>query len=263
MLKRILTGIPLAAGALALVFLCPLWTQLLVIGLVGCVCMGELCAMTLPGRHLEQAVGILLCMCGLGVVASGLLLGPLPSLVVPLTAALLLALPAMVVLLRPDPIEGAAQRMLNLWGALVYVGGAFSFAMVLTLRIEHLLLAMIVVFAGDTGAYFTGRLLGRHKLYPVISPNKTIEGSVGGLVFSVAGAFLVRSVWLPELGVSGCVLIGTVGGAMGQIGDLVESALKRACGVKDSGRLLPGHGGFLDRLDGLIFAAPVFVLFLV
>jgi phosphatidate cytidylyltransferase len=113
--------------------------------------------------------------------------------------------------------------------------------------------AITTTFANDTGAYFAGRSLGRHKLYPTISPSKTVEGAVGGLAGGLA-PLLVLHAFLPlRLTVTDCLLVAVPASIVGPIGDLVESMIKRSAGVKDSGRLLPGHGGLLDRIDALLF----------
>jgi phosphatidate cytidylyltransferase len=117
-------------------------------------------------------------------------------------------------------------------------------------------LALTVTWANDTGAYFAGRGLGRHKLYPRISPSKTWEGALGGSLASVVGACIVQQLCLPSLSLAGAMLIGAGAAVLGPVGDLSESMLKRAFGAKDSGRLLPGHGGLLDRVDALLFNAP-------
>jgi phosphatidate cytidylyltransferase len=109
---------------------------------------------------------------------------------------------------------------------------------------------------GDTGAYYAGSYLGRHKLCPAVSPKKTIEGAVGGLTASLLIAFFYKLLFIPALSIPAVLLFAAVVGAVGQVGDLFESEFKRAAGVKDSGRLLPGHGGFLDRIDALLFAIP-------
>ena len=121
---------------------------------------------------------------------------------------------------------------------------------------------LIVVFSGDTGAYFAGRSFGRHKLYELISPKKTMEGALGGLIASILGGLLAQRLLLPQLTVLQGALIGASCGIVGQIGDLAESLFKRATGTKDSGGLLPGHGGILDRLDAVLFAAPVMLAWL-
>ncbi len=117
-------------------------------------------------------------------------------------------------------------------------------------------LVLLFTFMGDTGAYFTGKAIGRHKLAPRISPKKTWEGSAGGLVASVAAA-MAWSPTIPSLDMPHAALLGLVGGALGQLGDLGESLLKRSAGVKDSGSILPGHGGVLDRFDAVSFSAPI------
>ena len=115
---------------------------------------------------------------------------------------------------------------------------------------------LVATFMGDTGAYYAGSRLGKHKLYPKISPGKTIEGSIGGLLGSIVGALIFRKYFLSQLEVYHCVILALGLGVMGQLGDLCESMLKRSVGVKDSGSLLPGHGGMLDRIDSIIFSAP-------
>ena len=116
---------------------------------------------------------------------------------------------------------------------------------------------LCIVAAGDTGAYYTGKSIGRHKLCPWVSPKKTIEGSLGGLAANVLMALMFKLTLLQHLALLPCVMFALVIGACGQVGDLFASEFKRAAGIKDSGTLLPGHGGFLDRLDALLFAAPL------
>jgi phosphatidate cytidylyltransferase len=122
------------------------------------------------------------------------------------------------------------------------------------------LFALAVVFACDTGAYAVGTLFGRHRLWPAVSPKKTWEGFTGGLLVSVIAAGLLAPPLVPGLGVFPGALLGLAAGLAAQLGDLVESRLKREAGVKDAGGIIPGHGGILDRLDSLIFAAPIIAL---
>ena len=119
-----------------------------------------------------------------------------------------------------------------------------------------------VIFLGDSGAYLFGNLLGRHKMTPMASPNKTWEGSVGGLVFACLGALAAQQVLLREIGILEAVLSGFFVHAVAQLSDPLESLFKRAAGVKDSSNFLPGHGGFLDRIDSLILATPFFYYFI-
>jgi phosphatidate cytidylyltransferase len=125
--------------------------------------------------------------------------------------------------------------------------------------------SLVITWSNDTSAYFAGRFLGRHKLYPEVSPNKTWEGFAGGMLGSIAGMFIARGFFFPLFTVTDCLFLGVFGGILGPLGDLCESMLKRAYGVKDSGRAMPGHGGILDRIDALVFNAPltfVYVTFL-
>lgn len=115
---------------------------------------------------------------------------------------------------------------------------------------------LILAFAGDIAAFYVGRQFGKRKLYPEVSPAKTVEGTVGLVIGSVVGCLVFRQLFFQTLPVGHAVVLGVVGSALGQVGDLCESVLKRAAGVKDSGALFPGHGGILDRLDCLMFIFP-------
>jgi phosphatidate cytidylyltransferase len=123
---------------------------------------------------------------------------------------------------------------------------------------------IVAIWASDTFAYFAGRAFGKHPLAPRISPKKTIEGSVGGVLGAVLIVIAFKLALVPALPMSwgDAAAIGVICGAVGQLGDLVESLLKRSVGVKDSGRYLPGHGGVLDRIDAMVVAIPLVVLYL-
>ncbi len=143
---------------------------------------------------------------------------------------------------------------------IVYI--PLSLAFIVMLRASEngpywVLFLMWVIAWGDTGALYVGSLFGRHKLCPAVSPKKTIEGAVGGLLSNLVFAWIFKLLIFPEMNGLTCTVFALAIGAVGQIGDLFESEFKRAAGVKDSGTLLPGHGGFLDRLDALILSAPV------
>jgi len=138
---------------------------------------------------------------------------------------------------------------------------AFPLGFIFRIRLEegpfYLYYLAAVVFVGDTGAFFIGKPFGRHKMTPIASPNKSWEGSAGGLLFAVAGAVAARFLLLPAVPLATVVLTALVVHAAAQVSDPLESLFKRAVGVKDSSNSLPGHGGFLDRIDSLILAAPV------
>jgi phosphatidate cytidylyltransferase len=189
----------------------------------------------------------------------------------PPSIPILLAVAAMALLVlnlfRPGPIEGAPQRVAASALAWLYCG--VLIATVVGLRLDFgfvwVILAFVVTWLNDTLAYFAGRFFGKTPFYPKVSPKKTWEGFAGGVLGSVLGALLTKAVFLavplPEgetflLSWSGCVGLGLGASVLGPLGDLSESMLKRAAGVKDSGNLIPGHGGLLDRIDALLFVAP-------
>lgn len=161
-------------------------------------------------------------------------------------------------LLQDDPLHNASVRVGWLLGTPIYVGGTLA-AVALVRDFDPtgawVLLTMVLAWGSDTSAYFVGRKFGKTKLAPRISPKKTLEGSAGGLAASVVGA-VIMSFFLPGLGPIDAVALGILAGAAGQAGDLLMSVLKRSSGVKDSGGILPGHGGILDRADALAFTAP-------
>jgi len=165
----------------------------------------------------------------------------------------------------------ATQNMTFTITGLLYISGFLAALLYLRIHFEALVANSIVVsYAGgkflitiwvsiwicDTAAYFGGRTFGKHKLAPVISPNKTIEGGVFGIVFGILTFVLLGDLLLPSLPPEYLWISGAVIGILGQLGDLVESRFKRDAGVKDTSTILPGHGGFLDRFDSLIFVSP-------
>ncbi|HVR20288.1 MAG TPA: phosphatidate cytidylyltransferase, partial [Polyangiaceae bacterium] len=123
------------------------------------------------------------------------------------------------------------------------------------------LVTLMLAWFADTGGYFVGRFFGKTKLYEAVSPKKTREGLFGAMLGSLAGALLAHFTYLPSLGLPAALVLGLVAGPLGQLGDLVESLLKRSLGTKDSGGIIPGHGGILDRIDALLVLAPVVYLY--
>ncbi len=125
-----------------------------------------------------------------------------------------------------------------------------------------ILLMLITIWICDTAAYFIGSAWGRHKLYPRVSPHKTVEGAVAGFIFAIPTAYLCHILFIKEFPIIHSLVIGVLVGIMSQIGDLVESVFKRDAGVKDTSGILPGHGGFLDRFDAPLFMAPLVYVYL-
>ena len=153
---------------------------------------------------------------------------------------------------------------LALLTAIVYI--ALPLASLVQIRLiagpEAVFLVMLTIMISDTAQYYVGRAFGRRRLAPAISPKKTVEGAIGGLVFGTVGLIVIGAWWAPQWGIATRLVLGLAIVALGIAGDLFESFLKRRAGVKDSSALIPGHGGVLDRIDALLFAAPVYYLVL-
>lgn len=168
--------------------------------------------------------------------------------------------PALYFLFRFRDLNKVIQRLGLTTLGLVYAGLLLTFLALEKRDLPHggmwVLLTLMTAWFGDTGAYFAGRFLGKTKLYPAISPGKTRAGALGGLGGSFLASVLANLWFFPELGWIHGAIVTICGSALGQTGDLVESMLKRAFGVKDSGKILPGHGGMLDRIDAVLFIAP-------
>lgn len=219
------------------------------------VALHEFYVMALPSQRRGES----LLATALGVIlTSALLFCPFPGAGQGVLVAVVLAM-IVLFLFRYRTLEATGRELaLTLFG-LLYVPLLLSYAGLLRMLPagrEWVFLVLLIVMVSDSLAYFVGRMLGRHRLYPAISPNKTIEGALGGLVGGVLGT-LAAKVWLlPQLQAVDILVLGIGVGGFSQVGDLAESMLKRSFGVKDSGAIFPGHGGLLDRLDSLLFAFP-------
>lgn len=144
---------------------------------------------------------------------------------------------------------------------IMYVGfGFYYFIETREAGLVYIIFALVVVWTTDSGAYFVGRRFGKNKLWPEISPNKTIEGFVGGIVIAVIAAAIMQLITPFDVSWLALLVVVVVSSVFGQMGDLVESAIKRHYDVKDSGNILPGHGGILDRFDSLLFVLPLLSL---
>lgn len=263
---RLATGLIGAPLILLLLYLGPDWGWLMFVSLAAGVGAFELFSMTHPDDRVSQAIGVVLTEAVMGLLwVRGADALTLLTLVV---AAPIVGM--MVVLARLGDIQTAAVRvMANTFGPL-YVGGGLG-AVVLMRRDADVLgryagagfvvLALALAWASDTGAYFAGRFLGKHKLYEAVSPKKTVEGALGGLAASVLSAVVAHFWFLPSLPLVEGVVLGLVAGGLGQAGDLGESLLKRSFGVKDSGGIVPGHGGILDRVDALLVTGTITYLY--
>jgi phosphatidate cytidylyltransferase len=173
------------------------------------------------------------------------------------------ALIALTLVMRSPELRQALPRAALLVTGIVYIFGCWKCAIPLRDRSPHwLMFALLLNWAGDAGAYYIGRRFGRHKMAPRVSPQKSWEGAAASVVTAVlvAGAYLIR--FVPGVSIAAAIGLTAAANAAGQVGDLAESAIKRGAGVKDSGGILPGHGGFLDRVDSTLFALPVVYAYL-
>lgn len=218
--------------------------------------------MTHPDDRASRAVGAVL---SCGVSGALYLAGQEPRLLV--TAVMTaLVVGAMLPLVRLGEIPTAALRVLAMTSAPLYVGVLLTSLTLLRAEFgdlgpAYVLFALMIAWMADTGGYIFGRIFGRTKLYEAVSPKKTREGLLGSIVFSVAASTVASFTYLPALPLFHAVIVGFVGAILGTMGDLVESLLKRSTGVKDSGSLLPGHGGLFDRVDALLIVGPLVYLY--
>lgn len=256
-MKRLLTGLAIAIGWFCLLFYGPaslFWTVVCGLGLLA---LHEYCAMALTGAT-EQALRPFLIL-GACLPLLAAVFGQLSmvsgALVLAFCCLTFLTLRAYGRLAEPFTFLSRA-----VFGAF-YIGFGAAHLPLLFLLPEGnrwVLLLTLIIVAADAGAYYVGSNFGRRKLCPAISPNKTVEGLVGGMLLAMVTAMVTRPLLLsPATTLLQSAVAGLLLAGVGAVGDLVESVLKRAMGVKDSGTLLPGHGGILDRTDSMLFAAPV------
>ncbi|MGA2135877.1 MAG: phosphatidate cytidylyltransferase [Bryobacteraceae bacterium] len=254
-MKRVLTALVLIPLIVYVVLWSPAWAVLAVTALVALLCYHEyagIAAVYHGGSPGPVGYG------------AGLLVLALPGEGQALIAVVAIALIGLSLALRADDLRAGIVRTAFLVMGVVYVFGCWRFAPLLGSRNRYwLMYALMLNWIGDIGAYYVGRAVGRHKLAPIVSPGKSWEGAAASLAASLLfGYFFLRGT-IPEVGPLAALGLTAAANVAGQFGDLCESALKRGAGVKDSGNLLPGHGGMLDRVDSTLFTLPVVYLCLV
>ena len=252
-------GAPLIIG---LLYKGPPWGFYLLVLPATLIGAWELFNMTHPGDRLSQLLGVLM-------TAAASLSMYVADGDTRVLATMIVAVPLagpLITLVRPGDLKTAALRACAMGFGPLYLG--VSLALLAVMRRDlgsdgpaYVILTIMFAWFSDTGGYFAGRFLGRHKLYEAVSPKKTVEGSIGGLAGSVFCAVLVHFWFLPSLSLPHGVILALVAGALGQASDLGESLLKRSTGVKDSGAIVPGHGGILDRVDALLVTSAVTFLY--
>jgi phosphatidate cytidylyltransferase len=194
------------------------------------------------------------------------MIGELATIRAILVIAFLPVLTMCFFLFRVQDINTVAARAGITTMGIVWAGGLFSVACLRLLDdgLAWVILACILSWGADTGAYFAGRMFGKHKLYEAVSPKKTWEGAIGGVVTATLFAFVQHYSWRePVIDPLHLAILAPVACVFGQLGDLAESLLKRSMGVKDSGKIMPGHGGLFDRVDALIFVGVVLLAYVI
>ena len=253
--RRIYTVIllaPLLYGAIR--FLPPL-TFALIVAVAGSIALYELYRLCLQPSLQPVAIGIGLAGCSALIVVPHQANMLAPVLLTALIA--ILSIPLAVNIPLRDCLKDGGIIVIGM----LYIGLTLS-SLVMTRLLPRgewlIFFLLLVTWASDTGAYYIGTLYGQHALAPRISPRKTVEGVLGGLIGAMIIAFVARWWFLPDLLSLHCTILAVLLSAAGLWGDLAESAIKRSVGAKDSSGVLPGHGGMLDRLDSLLFTAPAF-----
>jgi phosphatidate cytidylyltransferase len=252
-MKRVLTALVLFPLVTYVVLWSPPWAVLAVTAIVSLLCFYEysgIAAAYQPGNPTPLGYG------------AGLLILFLPGDGHVVLTVVAMALIALSLALRADDLRAGILRAAFLLLGVVYIFGCWRCAPLLAAQNRYwLLYALVLNWIGDIGAYYVGRAVGRHKLAPIVSPGKSWEGAAASLAASlVFGFFFLRSA-IPAVPPAAALALTAVANVAGQFGDLCESALKRGAGVKDSGTLLPGHGGWLDRVDSTLFTLPVVYLY--
>ncbi|MEO8902950.1 MAG: phosphatidate cytidylyltransferase [Polyangiaceae bacterium] len=261
---RLLTAAVVVPPLMWLLFLGPAYGFFLLVLLAAAITADELFRMTHPGDLVARSIGI---VTTLGVSVSLYVWGTDPRVLLTLLFVVPL-LGLMVPLWRLGDIRTAALRTFAGVTGPLYIGGLLT-ALALVRRDagavgpHYVFMCLTFAWLADTGGYFFGRFLGKTKLYEAVSPKKTRAGFVGALVGAEAGGLLGHFFYLRSIPLAHVIPLALVCGALGQCGDLVESLLKRSTGIKDSGSIIPGHGGMFDRIDALLIVSPVVYLYFV
>jgi phosphatidate cytidylyltransferase len=264
-MKRVLTALVLFPLVTYVVLWSPHWAVLAVTALVAMLCFYEYSG--IAAAYQPGTAGSRTPISGLGFpgplgYGAGLLILVLRGegyVVLTLVAVALIALS--LALQAADLRAGILHAAFLLLGV-VYVFGCWRFAPLLAAQNRYwLLYALVLNWIGDIGAYYVGRAMGRHKMAPIVSPGKSWEGAAASLAASLIFGFFFLHWAIPAVPPAIALALTAGANAAGQFGDLCESALKRGAGVKDSGTLLPGHGGWLDRVDSTLFTLPVVYLY--
>lgn len=251
-MKRVLTALALIPIVGWVVLWAEPWIFLVVLVAVACLCYREY-------NHIAAAYGF--GAPGVAGYGAGVLILVLPDL--PWAAFVGLTVVILVMVMREQNLSHALPRAALLLTGILYVFGCWKCARPLRELNPHwLMYGLMLNWVGDIGAYYIGRPYGKHKLAPRVSPKKSWEGSIASVFTSTLVGTLYLQRFLPSVPLWQAAALTVAANIAGQFGDLAESAMKRGANVKDSGAILPGHGGFLDRVDSTLFALPVIYAYL-
>jgi phosphatidate cytidylyltransferase len=246
-MTRVLTGVLLAAAACYLIFWSPGWLFQFAALAVGLICYREYAG--LVTSHSIRPPSVFGYAAGAAVIL-------FPQYIA--LSLSLLAIGALTLALRLSDLREILPGTAAAFFGAIYTCLPWHFAGLLRADSVHwLFFALALTWSGDSVAYYMGRAFGKHRLAPVVSPKKSWEGAAGSVAGSVVFGVLYMGYFQPLAPVWKIIVIAVAANVAGQVGDLAESAMKRGAGVKDSGHILPGHGGLLDRVDSSLFALPV------
>jgi phosphatidate cytidylyltransferase len=238
-MKRVITALFLVPVAVYAALFAPWWILFAVVAIVAILCFREYAAITRSFAPLGYAAGILI------------LIAPQHETILLIVLSTLAAMCLML-------FENSPAQASSLVLGIIYIFGSWKTGILLhDMNPNWLMFGLLVNWVGDTGAFYVGRKFGRHKLAPSVSPGKSWEGAAASVVTGVVFGMIYLPLTIKGTSLLAAGLLALAANAAGQVGDLAESAVKRGAGVKDSGTLLPGHGGVLDRVDSTMFALPV------
>jgi phosphatidate cytidylyltransferase len=253
-MKRVLTAFLLVPGAVYAALFAPWWFFLAIVAIVATLCFHEYATITQAFAPVGLVAGLLILIAPQRETILLIILSTLAAMCLPLAAL---------------DLEKSVMRSAALVLGIIYIFGSWKTAILLHDSLDEraafgvsaghhwLMFGLMVNWIGDTGAYYVGRNFGRRKLAPSVSPGKTWEGAAASAATGLAFGLIYLPLAIKGTPLLVAALLALAANVAGQIGDLAESAIKRGFGVKDSGTILPGHGGFLDRVDSSIFALPV------
>jgi len=242
-MKRVVTALFLVPIAVYSTLFAPWWLCVAVIALVALLCFHEYAAITGAFAPLGYVAGLLI------------LIAPQHETIL---LIILTTLASMCLMMSGGDMAKSYARSSALLLGIIYIFGAWKTGILLhDINPNWLMFGLMVNWVGDTGAYYVGRKFGKHKLAPAVSPGKSWEGAAASAVTGVIFGLIYLPLTIKGTSLLVAGLLALAANVAGQVGDLAESAIKRGAGVKDSGTMLPGHGGILDRVDSTLFALPV------